>query len=66
MADGVELEGGCMKIFYKKDEHVRIDFGSTELAQALGVLRALAIHFKAVFIQTAAAELEADGYRCEH
>lgn len=60
MDAGVDMEGGCMKIFYKKDEHVIIKFDSKELAQALGVLKALAIHFKAMFIFDVCKDLEAD------
>lgn len=49
-----------MKIFYKKDSHVIIKFGATEMKQALGVLKALAVHFKAVFILQVAQELQDD------
>lgn len=49
-----------MKIFYLKDSHVIIKFGATELAQALGVLKALAQYFKADFIFKVAQELQDD------
>ena len=49
-----------MKIFYLKDKHVIIKFGGTELAQALGVLKALAQYFKADFIFKVAQELQDD------
>ncbi len=60
MVDGLELEGGCMKIFYLKDSHVILKFGSTELRQALGVLKALAQYFRADFIFQIAQELQDD------
>lgn len=49
-----------MKVFYKKDTHVILLFGSTELKQALGVLKALAQHFKVKFLHDAAGDLERD------
>ena len=49
-----------MKIFYKKDEHVIIKFGSTEMKQALVVLKALALYFRADFIFKVAQDLQDD------
>ena len=49
-----------MKIFYKKDQHVILKFGATEMKQALGVLKALAQYFKADFIFKVAQELQDD------
>jgi hypothetical protein len=49
-----------MKVYYKKDHHVIVSFGSGEMRKALGVLKGLARFFKADFILNAAEELERD------
>ena len=49
-----------MKVFYKKDAHVILHFGSTELKQALGILKALAKYFNLQSLWDVAGDLEKD------
>lgn len=49
-----------MKVYYAKEQHVIVSFGSGEMRQALGVLKALAKYFNAPFILNAAEQLERD------
>ena len=52
--------GFRVKVFYNKGSNVVIYFPATELKQALGVLKALAMYFKAPFLLNVAERLEND------